>query len=224
MATVPALAKHYDVLALGDSITQGLYEIPSPQSGTRVGGYEPRLESQVSSGSNGKNDAAIYNWGTMGEYSIGGVNRIDSVLNSRSADYILLMYGANDVFSFISATSVAANVGIMVDKARAKNVEPIISNITPNTNHELGVDFNSYIVFSYNPAIQSMAQDKNVPIADNYAALASGWPFPNASSDGLHPSGTGYQRMAEEWYKILDPLINASLNMTPVYMLLLLDN
>jgi len=223
--SVPAQARHFVMLGLGDSITQGLYEVGSPQYGSLVnGGYEPRLSTLISSDSNGRNSATIYNWGKMGEYSAGGVNRVGPVLNSRSADFILLMYGANDAFSFlgISQYTVADNIKIMANKARAKGVTPIVSNITPNTNTELGVDINSFIVNYYNPQIHIMALQENIALADSYTPLWAGWPFPNAAHDPVHPSSTGYQRIAEAWYKPLKRLLSPAI--APILQLLLLDD
>ena len=64
-----AQAAHYEILAFGDSLTQGLkrdasgviWAFPNPVYGARTGGYEPRLESLFSSQSG--HTAFVYNWG-----------------------------------------------------------------------------------------------------------------------------------------------------------------
>lgn len=220
-----AQAKDYTILTVGDSITQGLPEIGSPQSGTRVGGYEPRLENEVSSQTGGKHSAAVYNWGIMGEIAANGEARINGILNSRSAEFILIMEGANDVFGGDTFSHTINALDGMVTKSLAKGVTPILSNITPNTSSPFGGLLNPLIVGNYNPAIADIADNHDIPLVDNYSALASNWGSYD-SGDGLHPNGSGYQRMAEEWFKALEPLLSLATttpNITPVLQLLLLD-
>ena len=216
-------ARDYSILTVGDSITQGLYEIGSPQYGTRVGGYEPRLENEIASGTNGRHSAAVYNWGVMGEIAASGAGRISSILNSRSAEFILIMEGANDVFGGDTFDNTMNALDSMVTQSLSKGVTPILSNITPNTSSPYGGILNSNIVNYYNPSIKDIANNHQIPFVDNYSAMASDWGG-YASSDGLHPNGSGYQRMAEEWYKAIEPLLDASVNIVPFITPLLLDD
>lgn len=241
LVSLPAEAKHYDMLAFGDSISQGMIRgyygsyiagITSPQWGTRYTqadgyhGYEPVLESLVSTGSNNLDDAYVYNWGYMGETTFGGVNRISTALASRSADIILLLEGANDPYSGISASTTAFNLGVMVDKARAADVTPVTSNLSPNTNTEGPIYWAPYIWAAYNPAIADMATAKEVVMADMYNPLAGAngelWAS-YTSGDGLHLNSTGYKKMASIWYDTLLVYIKR-INLAPVIQLLLLDD
>ena len=136
----------------------------------------------------------VYNWGYAGESTHQGVNRIDSVLDSREADFILIMEGANDLPAGVSASTTKANLRIMIEKSQGKNTEPIIATVTPNTQRSDG-----YIIpNNYNPAIKSLASEKNIALADQYKALVGNWSGYN-SGDGLHLNDDGERVMAQAW-------------------------
>ena len=114
-ASTPAMA--LEVLTVCDSITQGLqrtsngqlYGNLSPGNGrANFGGYQPWLNQLLD---DGIEPSTVYNWGIGGETSSQTVGRINNVLNSRPADYILILCGVNDLFHGISssATSAIAN-------------------------------------------------------------------------------------------------------------------
>ena len=202
-----SFAQTYVILAFGDSITQGLkrdsegtiYAIVSPPNGERTSdGYEPDLENEFSDHTS--HEALVYNWGYWGERSYQGVNRIDSVLDSRVADFILIMEGANDLYEGVSAATTKANLQIMIEKSRLKNTLPIIATITPNTARYDG----DLIPVSYNPAIKDLAVETEVALSDQYEALVVDWTGYN-SGDNLHLNDVGEQVVARTWFEtILD--------------------
>ncbi len=196
-----------DILTAGDSITQGLqrtasgavFGITSFQNGSvNIGGYQPRLKARLDAQ---VESSTLYNWGRGGENSAGGVGRINSILNSRTADLILIMYGANDLYQGISSSGTRANISVMIDRSRASGVIPIISEVTLNTNGS----FNPSIRLDYNPMIHSLANQKGVSIATNYVALdgPNWYAVPYHSGDQLHLSNAGYERMAEAWLNVI---------------------
>jgi len=222
-------AHTYIILAFGDSITQGYkrtsdgtdYGITSPPNGARTSdGYEPDLEYDFSSQSD--HVAYVYNWGYGGERTYQGVNRIDSALNSREAHFILIMEGANDLYAGISASTTKANLRIMIRKSKAKETEPIIGTVTPNTARSDG-----YIIRdSYNPSIRSLASEENISLSDQYAALAGSWSSYN-SGDGLHLNDSGERIMAQTWFNSLlshglpEPEHDPQIIIAPIMQLLL---
>jgi lysophospholipase L1-like esterase len=233
---VPVRAGHYTVLAFGDSITQGLHRnasghlwgVTTAQYGTRLprvngdDGYAPVLEQLVSTISGGRDSAYVYNWGYHGERTYTGVNRIDSVLDSRVADFILIMEGANDLYAGLSPDTTQFNIGKMADKALAKDVLPILGGVTPNTNRSDG-----YIVWQYYyPLIYDAANIRGIPFVDMYNPFAGSkgelWSYFN-SGDGLHLNSTGYSYMAELWYAELRKLLHSQKGL-PWLLNLLLKN
>ena len=178
-----------------------IYGIISPQNGARTSdGYEPELENDFATQTN--HTAYVYNWGYGGERTDQGVNRIDSVLDSREADFILIMEGANDLGAGVSASTTKANLRIMIEKSQGKDTEPIIATVTPNTARSDG-----YIIpNNYNPAIRSLALEKDIALADQYTALVGNWSGYN-SGDGLHLNDVGERVMAQEWF---DAILNGT--------------
>lgn len=203
-----ASAQLIKILAFGDSITQGLKRdsdgnesgIIQPLYGARTSdGYEPELENYFATQTN--HTVYVYNWGHRGEPTHEGVNRIDSVLDSRAADLILIMEGANDLYDGVSAETTKANLQFMIEKSQAKNTEPIIATVTPNTDRSDG-----YIIpNNYNPKIKSLALEKGIALADQYTALVGNWSGYN-SGDGLHLNDQGERVMAQAWF---DAILNS---------------
>ncbi|MGW8192694.1 MAG: SGNH/GDSL hydrolase family protein, partial [Desulforhopalus sp.] len=221
--SLAAPAFGYDILMFGDSITQGLkrngylliYGITSPPNGARVdGSYGPTLERLLAS----SETSFAYNWGWGGEVTKTGVNRIDSVLASRPADYILVLEGANDLIGGLSAETTTTNLGIMIDKARRAGIEPILSDLTPfSCPVECNADGRVVLL---NTKIAALAQEKNVVLSMVHAPLAAGWETAYTSGDGIHLNDDGYVIMADSWYEAIVKAIGK--NITPVLQLLLL--
>lgn len=239
----PVSASALEILTVCDSITQGfqrtgsghVYGKTSPGNGAaNVGGYQPRLNNMLDANIEPSN---VYNWGIGGETSSQTANRINSVLDSRSADYILLLCGANDLYHGISASANKANLAYMVDRSLEKGVIPILSELTPNRN--FGYYFDFQIWGDYNPNIRQLAAQKNVPLAYMYGKgndynNPNGWVSemrkcwlggpgcsePLNSGDLLHLSDKGYDVMTKIWFDVIwenEPRVNFS----PIFNILL---
>jgi len=229
-----------EILSVGDSITQGLFRtfggsqsgVTSPQNGSvNFGGYQPRLNQRL--------DAeliasTVYNYGVAGANSLDGRNRISTTLNSRPADYILINYGANDLYQGLSDQANQANMRLMMIASLTAGVTPIIAEITPNTNTEFRSDLDGFINNFYNVRIRGLIDDfaeasdpVSLAIAHQYQQLRPGWTsVPYHSGDGLHMRGSGNNVMADEWFAAivrqtaLDKLNNPP-TIVPVLLLLL---
>lgn len=192
-------ADTFSIIAFGDSITAGLkrdaagniWGITSPPQGARIGSYAPPLEAEFIQGT--EHNSYVYNWGYHGELTQDGVNRINSVLFSNNAQFILLMEGANDIIHNVSPATVKFNLGIMIDRARTYGVEPVLATITPQANSNA-----TY----WNSQLTALAAEKNVLFADQYSAINSNFWLYN-SGDGLHINATGDNKMAETWMAAL---------------------
>ena len=227
-----------DIIAFGDSITQGYkrdfdshcnpieWGIMTWQNGTRQDrwGYEPKLEQLVSGST--RIEARVYNWGHGGEKTPDGVNRIKEVLK-HSGEYVLILEGANDVLNGISHPTTAFNLGRMAQAALDAGRKPVMATITPITGRCRVPDRESQVENWYNPSIKSKAEELGVPLADQFYAMA--YPKPiwwdeNTSGDELHVSDKGDQRMAQEWLETLaavDSRFRKPIVITPILELLL---
>lgn len=199
----------YDILMFGDSLTQGyqrtsslqVYGITSPPNGSRVdGSYGPQLERLLSS----METSYAFNWGWKGERTSTGVNRIDSVLASRPADYILILEGGNDIIQGLSLSTAWSNLGYMVDKAKNAGIEPILSEMVPITTQRYPGGDRMSAVYKLSELVNSLAEEKGVMLSTVLYPLLAGWDsVPYQSGDGVHLGDRGYILMADEWYKAI---------------------
>ena len=204
------------IMAFGDSITQGVNYIMSPGAGRRVGGYEPQLEYLFSLVGR---SASVYNWGLGGETTQQALDggkihcEVDPVTGEETcgfvpsrtlgsaltqqgfANYFLVMEGTNDVFSGISPYQTATNIGIMIDQARSFGMMPIVGTITPDFRGIEGKD-----IEYRNSLIRQKAAEKGATLVDQYNGLVGNWGA-YVSSDNLHPNDYGYKAMAMVWFK-----------------------
>lgn len=241
-----------EVLTVCDSITQGFqrnssgqaYGVLSPGNGrANFGGYQPRLNQLLDANIE---PSTVYNWGIGGEKTNQTVSRINSVLNSRPADYILILCGANDVFNGISSNTTRDNIGIMIERSLSKGVIPVVGELTPFTSGSTDPRDRD-IWANYNPKIRAIAAAKGVPLAYLYGKgndyNASSWvsdmrkcwkgdprvcspAIPYNSGDGLHLSDFGYLVMAQIWFETLQDDYwrkNARFNIPALLLPLLLD-
>ncbi len=207
----PAFA--LEILSAGDSITQGLFRtfggsqsgVTSPQNGSaNFGGFQPRLNQRLDAE---VESSTVYNYGIAGANSRDGVSRVNTILNSRPADYILIAYGANDLYQGISDSANQAFMRQMMIASLNKGVTPIIAEITPNTNREFRSDLDGFIRNFYNVRIRGLIDDfanagdpAELAIANHHQKLRPGWTsVPHHSGDGLHLNSSGNRVMADEW-------------------------
>lgn len=180
-----------EIIAFGDSITAG--------TGSTSGGYPSQLQQIIQS--KGKS-CTIYNFGIPGERTYQGVERIDEVLDTIPADIILIMEGTNDIRSHHPWQTTKLNLQIMIDKAKAKGVTPILSTLTPSDQAHSEV----LIPNRYNPMIKELAETNNIPLVDHYSAIEKSWASLN--DDGIHPNDNGYLYLANTWNASIDKMIS----------------
>jgi lysophospholipase L1-like esterase len=187
-------------IGFGDSITEGYIDrLLAPELG-----YVPRLDI-ILNRNFGPHQAL--NRGFGGETTVGGLARIESVLTTDRARYILIMEGTNDVISDdISMETSAFNLSEMVRKCLSAGVFPVITTILPRRDWVWFYPFYRNRLLSLNDKIRQLAVSLAVPIIDMYTLFdtypaADGGLTAVLSNDLKHPSEKGYQFMAETWFK-----------------------
>jgi len=177
-----------EVIAFGDSITAGSID----PGGSDAGGY-PLVLQQIYN--NRGQAVTVYNEGYPGERTTSGVNRISTVLGRHpGANFLLLLEGANDVIGGVSTQTLVHDLGVMIDKTRAKGITPLLSTLTPDEKY----GNTALIANTINPQISALASDKGVTLVDLYSVVAPSWAA--WSWDGLHPNQDGMYAIASAWY------------------------
>jgi lysophospholipase L1-like esterase len=182
------------VVALGDSITFGLYDkgVDSCDESERGdGGYPARLQGLVSK--------SVVNAGVCGENSREGASRVASVLKSYRPGVLLIDYSPNDLY--LGTDALISNLRTMITAARNNGTVPILGTMVPARGEHRGWE---PFIRSANAKILDLCFEQNIECADLFEAFANdpGFlesPYALLSSDGLHPNAAGYELMARTW-------------------------
>ena len=152
------------LVAIGDSITAG-----SAVSGPS---YPARL-----SGILGK---TVQNRGVPGATSSAAGGQANGALSSKPS-HLLILLGTNDVFREVPPDTVAANVRVAVNAAKANKTIPVVGTLPPN----LRSDFQQGIVNAYNGRLKGVG----ARVADVAREFGSGAGL--IQDDGFHPNDQG---------------------------------
>ncbi|MDZ7695438.1 MAG: GDSL-type esterase/lipase family protein [Deltaproteobacteria bacterium] len=195
------------ILAFGDSITQGYpYEEQYGNGRMNVGGYEPRLNTLLG--------VPVLNWGVAGETTLGGVERLPSVVSDPDASYVLILEGTNDRPLWWESTTTIHNLDQMIDQSWAAGVTPILATLIPDGNPDGTYQYDNRIK-TWNVDIRNLAASKGVTLAEQYWRLRGNWDAWHCG-DWIHPNWDGYHAMADEWYQALLPATPPTVTTTAV--------
>ena len=194
-------------VAVGDSITRGSHDDISADGI----GYEPILGNLLTAYKG--STVTVVNEGVSGTSSADGVASISSTLSKYpSAKSYLVMYGSNDAYNDTTTAAVPSGMGKIpgdsgYDGSYKDNMQKIISAILAagKTPYLAEVPYTTYPNFSdsyiqeYNVVIDELVLTNNIsvvpPFFYGYFKAHQG-----GLADGLHPNGTGYQSMANQWF------------------------
>ncbi|MEU4765880.1 ricin-type beta-trefoil lectin domain protein [Actinosynnema sp. NPDC023794] len=190
------------VMPLGDSITEGTQVPGGYRIGLwqRFGGGNYRVDL-VGSEFNGP--------ASLGDHDHEGhpgwrIDQIDANvvtwLRNTNPRTVLLHIGTNDVLQNHDLANAPARLSALVDRitATAPNADVFVATIIP-----MGGESREAAARAYNATIPGMVQGKanagkRVRLVDMHAALTAA-----DLIDGVHPTATGYDKMAATWYNAL---------------------
>lgn len=180
------------ILFFGNSLTAG-YQLDISESFPAL--IERKLDSLDF-------NYSVINAGLSGETSAGGLNRIDWVLNT-VPDIFVLELGANDALRGLDLSETESNLQAIIDKVTKANpnVQLVIvgMQVPPNLGHEYTNQFTELF-----PRLAERNEAVLIPFLLEGVA---GNPELNLE-DGIHPTAAGHKIVAENVWKILQPLLN----------------
>lgn len=149
----------------------------------------------------------IINEGNGGETAAAGALDLPRVLNNNAPQALLLLEGINDIHAGTPTQASAiptlvTSLRTMVQEGKRRGLTVFLSTLLPERKGACrAFDFTDDIedVLAANIQIRALAQSENVPLVDMYPAF-SGSLTTLLGADGLHPSETGYQKMADVFY------------------------
>jgi acyl-CoA thioesterase-1 len=178
------------IVAFGDSLTAG-FGLTENES------YPYLLQQKLNA--DGYNYEVV-NAGVSGDTSLGGLERVDWVLDNDNVKIMVLELGANDLLRGIPAAKMKANLDAIIRKARAKNVEVLLCGMLapPTMGAQYQKDFTS--VF---PDLANAHKLRFVPFVLENVAMHKDL----NQADGIHPNADGEKIMTETIYKELKPML-----------------
>ncbi len=190
-------------VALGDSITVGLYDDIlsdniSEDGRNMEGGYTPILSNLLTAAKGYPHSVATE--GIPGFTSADGLARLPvTLLRHPNGQYFLVMYGTNDAAGLLPVAPAVfkANLQKMITMIRGAGKQVYLAKVP----YSLDTGRNS-VIQSYNVVIDQLVRENGIAVAPpNFYGYFS--THQNEFSDELHPNGRGYQSMAGLWHAAL---------------------
>ncbi|URD51102.1 GDSL-type esterase/lipase family protein [Chroococcidiopsis sp. CCNUC1] len=201
------------LMPLGDSITYGFVSDVNPDSG----GYRLKLSELlqangisidfVGSLSNGPTTLRDKDHEGHGGWTIDQIDgKVNEWLNTAQPDVVLLTIGTNDTYGD-SVGQMSQELSNLIDKIvqYSPDTYVFVATIPPTNNQE-----RVQKIAEYNAAIpgiveQKLAEGKKVKFVDMSSLTTDDISRP-PDDNGLHPTTTGYSKIASLWYEALQDL------------------
>lgn len=176
------------IVAFGDSLTAG-FGLLEKES------YPYLLQEKLKADGF---DYEVVNAGVSGETTLGGLERIDWVLEMENVRVLILELGANDQMRGVPVAKVKANLDTIIRKAKAKNVPVLLCGMLAPPGSDYGREFT--VIF---PDLATEHKTAFLPFLLEGVALKKEL----NQADGIHPNAEGEKIMTENVYKALRPML-----------------
>ncbi len=178
------------IVAFGDSLTAG-FGLLEKES------YPYLLQEKLKADGY---DLEVVNAGVSGDTTLGGLERIDWVLEMENIKIIILELGANDLMRGVPAAKIKSNLDTIIRRAKAKNVRVLLCGMLAptTTGSEYGREFS--VLF---PDLATEHKTEFLPFLLENVALKKEL----NQADGIHPNAEGEMIMTDNVYKTLKPML-----------------
>jgi acyl-CoA thioesterase-1 len=178
------------IVAFGDSLTAGL-------GLTEAESYPSLLQKMLDADGY---QYEVINAGVSGDTSAGGLRRLDWALEG-DVRFLILELGANDLLRGQPIREMKSNLGQIIQRAKARNVEVLLAGMYAPTN--AGPDYQREV----RDAFQSLASEHSLTLIPFFLDRVAGVESLN-QEDGIHPNAKGTRIVAESVYKTLRPMLD----------------
>ena len=178
------------ILVMGDSLSAA-YGIPADR------GWVALLQARLQK--NGSR-ARVVNASVSGETSSGGLARLPALLQKHQPRWVLIELGANDGLRGQPVKAMQANLGQMIELARAANARPVLfemripSNYGPVYTEQFAASFGFVVESTQTPLLPFLW----APIALDASAFLH---------DGIHPGARAQPLLLDAVWPTLAPLL-----------------
>jgi acyl-CoA thioesterase-1 len=178
-------------VAFGDSLTAGFGLLESES-------YPYLLQEKLRADGF---DYEVINAGVSGDTSIGGLERIDWVLEMENVKILILELGANDLLRRMPVANMKRNLAQIIEKAQAKGVRVLFCGMLapPNVGGDYQRDFQNAF-----PDLAAEYKTEFLPFLLDGVALNKDL----NQADGIHPNAEGSKIMTANVYRALKPMLS----------------
>ncbi len=186
----PSQTDRPKIIALGDSLTAG-FGLTEKES------YPYLLQERLKA--DGHNYEVI-NAGVSGDTTLGGLERVDWVLEQENAKILILSLGGNDLLRGIPVEKMRANLDQIIRKAKAKNLKVLLCGmLAPPT---MGAEYQRDFTMAF-PDLATEHKVQYLPFLLENIALKKEF----NQADGIHPNPAGTKLMTDNIYRALRPML-----------------
>lgn len=177
------------IVAFGDSLTAG-YGLLEEQSYTTL--LQRRLDEKGYR-------YRVVNAGVSGDTSAGGVRRIDWALEG-DVKLLILELGGNDALRGQPVSAMKKNLARIIETAQARGVTVLLAGMEAPPN--LGAEYTQ----AYRQVYRDLAKQYKLAFIPFVLEGIGGLAEMN-QPDGIHPNAEGEKIMAENVWRVLEPLL-----------------
>jgi acyl-CoA thioesterase I len=190
LATPQVKSDKPKIVAFGDSLTAG-FGLLEKES------YPYLLQEKLKADGF---DYEVVNAGVSGDTSIGGLERVDWVLEMDNVQIMILELGANDMLRRMPVAKMKKNLAEIIEKAQAKKIRVLLCGMfaPPNVGAQYQQDYQMAF-----PDLASKYKVDYLPFLLENVALDKDL----NQADGIHPNAEGEKVMTDNVYKALKPLL-----------------
>jgi acyl-CoA thioesterase-1 len=192
------------IVAFGDSLTAG-YGLSRQQAypaliaeKMRAAGYE----------------FEVVNAGSSGDTTTGGLDRLPAILRAhKKIDIFILELGINDAFRGVPIDQIRANLQAIIDRLRAR--QPGVAIVIA------GMQLPDYssddYVGGFGAIFAALAEKNRTTLIPYLLDGVGGNPALN-QWDGVHPNAAGQRILAENVWRVLEPMLRKATTTSPAHV------
>jgi acyl-CoA thioesterase-1 len=192
------------VVCFGDSLTAG-YGAAYPGVDDKTKSYPAYLQNKI--------NIPVINAGISGDTTSMALSRVNADVLAKDPLIVIIELGANDLFQGIPLMTTKNNLQKIIDSINDGNRKIYVAKFYTNEvamamAAELGIGsyaMQALLIAQYNAMFDALASSNDVELIED---IWSGiWGI--YMSDAVHPNAKGYEIMADNYYKAMEPYLRA---------------
>jgi acyl-CoA thioesterase-1 len=180
------------LVALGDSLTAGLGVDPTSS-------YPARLQARLAAAGY---RYRVVNAGVSGDTSAQGLNRLDAVVALKPR-IVIVALGANDGLRGIPVEVTRRNLDEILRTLQRDGVTVLLAGL------EIPPNYGSEYTAAFRNMYSQLAREHKAAFLPFLLEGVGGHPDLN-QEDGIHPTAEGYAVVADNLWKVLQPMLDRS--------------